>query len=335
MAQIAILGAGTFGTALARMFARTGHSVSLWSNTFSKIEKKDGILYHKNLSEVVLPSTIELTKDIEKACRGKDIVLIAVPSIYVRETVKKIAPYIKPNQLIVDAAKGIEADTLYTMSELIADELKKENAENSVRIVALSGPTHAEEVARDLPTAIVCASKDERAAGIVQDICMNTCMRAYTNPDIKGVELCGAIKNIIALASGISRGIGYGDNARAAIITRGMSEIMRLGRKLGCSDYTFAGLAGIGDLIVTATSIHSRNNRCGELIGKGVPVSEAIEKIGMVVEGINALPAAIAMMEKYDVYMPITQGVYEVVNNGKNPESIGGQLMEGDRKAEF
>ena len=217
------------------------------------------------------------------------------------------------------------------MTELIRDELGRDD----VRLAALSGPTHAEEVAKDLPTTIVSACEDMDTARYVQDIFTTGCMRVYTNPDIKGVELCGALKNIIALASGIATGLGYGDNARAALITRGIVEIARLGLKMGCMLETFSGLAGIGDLIVTATSAHSRNNRCGKLIGEGVPVQEAIRQVGMVVEGINAIPAAMELTRRMDVEMPLTAAVDSVVNGGADPAESVKKLMNRARKAEL
>ncbi len=210
-----------------------------------------------------IPQELQFTKSMEEVCTDKEILLFAVPSVFVRGTAAKARPYMADGQIIVDVAKGVEPDTLYDHDGDPADELSKEGGPKSVRLVALSGPTHAEEVALDLPTTIVSASPDEEAARYVQDVFSNTCMRVYTNPDIKGVELSGAMKNVIALGVGISTGLGYGDNARAALITRGIAEIARLGVAMGCNIHTFAGLAGIGDLIVTATSMHSRNNRAG------------------------------------------------------------------------
>jgi len=203
-----------------------------------------------------------------------------------------------------------------------------------VKVVALSGPTHAEEVARDLPGAIVSACEDLNVAEKVQDVFMNSCLRVYTNTDVKGVELCGAMKNIIALAAGMSAGLGYGDNAKAALITRGLAEIARLGEKLGCARDTFAGLAGMGDLIVTATSMHSRNNRCGYLIGQGYETAAAVKRVGMVVEGINALPAAIAYADKYNVDMPIVRAVDAIVNHNADPRTEVARLMGRDKTAE-
>ncbi len=262
-----------------------------------------------------------------------DLLLFAVPSPYVRETARRAAPYIGPGQLIADAAKGIEAGTLLTMTGVIADELKKAGA-GPARLVALSGPTHAEEVARDMPTTIVSASPDQEAARQVQDLCMNTCMRVYTNPDIRGVELCGAVKNVIALASGISLGLGYGDNTKAAIITRGLAELTRLGCAMGCDRQTFTGLGGIGDLIVTATSIHSRNNRCGQLIGGGLTPEEAVERTGMVVEGLHALPAVLELSRRYKVEMPIVEAVESIIHGGVPPAMAVRELMSRDRKGE-
>lgn len=229
----------------------------------------------------------------------------------------KARHYIPDSQIIVDVAKGIEADTLYTMSEVIRDEIQKDGLHENLKIVALSGPTHAEEVARDLPTTIVSACTDLDVAEKVQDIFMNTCMRVYTNVDVQGVELCGALKNVIALAAGISKGLGYGDNAKAALITRGMAEISRLGVAMGCMEQTFNGLAGIGDLIVTATSEHSRNNRAGQLIGNGCSPSEAVKRVGMVVEGVNALPAVMQLMQRYDIDMPIVTAVMLLLMKGQ------------------
>ena len=224
---------------------------------------------------MIIPSATRFTKSIEDVCKAKDILLFAVPSVFVRSTTKTAAPFIPNGQIIVDVAKGIELDTLFTMTQVIRDELEKAGKQCS--LVALSGPTHAEEVARDIPTMIVSACDDMEVAQKVQDIFMNSCLRVYTNPDVEGVELCGAIKNVIALAAGIAAGLGYGDNTKAALITRGMAEITRLGKAMGCFEQTFSGLAGIGDLIVTATSEHSRNNRCGRLIGQGVKPTDAVK----------------------------------------------------------
>lgn len=334
MAKIGVLGAGTWGIALARMLANSNHNVMVYSALPSEIDELSKNRTHKNLLGMIIPDSIIFTKDIEEVCTNKDILLFAVPSIFVRSTTNKAKEYIKDGQIIVDVAKGIEPGTLFTMSEIIKDELN-DGKHGNVKVVALSGPTHAEEVAKDLPTTIVSAYPDEKVAKEVQDIFFNTCMRVYTNPDIKGVEICGALKNIIALASGISTGLGNGDNAKAALITRGMAEMTRLGLKMGCNQETFAGLAGMGDLIVTATSVHSRNNKCGYLIGQGVKVDDAIKQVGMVVEGINALPAAMELKTKYGVEMPIVEAVNDIIAKGANPKDTVSKLMSRDKKAEL
>ena len=327
--KIGVLGAGTWGMALARMLANDGKDVTVWSAIPAEIDTLDETRRHKNLPGMVIPDQIVFTKEIREACEGQDIVLFAVPSVFVRSTAQKAAPYVAPGQIIVDVAKGIEKDTLLMMSEVISSEIP------GLPVVALSGPTHAEEVARDLPTTIVAAYKDPSVSKIVQDAFTNSVLRVYTNTDVKGVELCGALKNIIALAAGISAGLGYGDNTKAAIITRGLAEMERLGTRLGCLDDTFLGLAGMGDLIVTATSRHSRNNRCGNLIGQGIAPEEAVKQVGMVVEGINALPAAMTLKDLYDVEMPITEAVNAVVNGGADPRDTVRKLMERNTKSEL
>ena len=330
MKKIGVLGAGTWGMALARMLSHSGHAVTVWSAIEKEIDEFSATRRHPNLPGMVIPDEIVFTKDISQVCRGMDILLFAVPSPFVRSTAAKAAPYVTEGQIIVDVAKGIEADTLMTMTQIIADEIKNP----AVKLVALSGPTHAEEVAKDLPTTIVSACEDMTAAEQVQEVFSNTCMRVYTNEDVFGVELCGAMKNIMALASGVALGLGYGDNTKAALITRGMAEITRLGLAMGCKPQTFYGLAGIGDLIVTATSVHSRNNRCGLLLGQGVPPQEAVKQVGMVVEGINALPAAMRLAEKYGVEMPLATAVNAVVNEGADPNEAVAKLMSRDQISE-
>ncbi len=334
MSEIGVLGAGTWGMALARMLCNSGHGVMVWSALEREIDEYSSTRRHPNLPGMVIPDGVRFTKEIREAVTDKDIVLFAVPSVFVRSTAAKAAAFIPEGQIIVDVAKGIEPDTLYTLTEVIADELRRNGRGGNVRLVALSGPTHAEEVARDMPTTIVSAGEDMRAARFVQDVFMNTCMRVYTNPDVKGVELCGALKNIIALAAGMARGLGYGDNTKAALITRGMAEITRLGLAMGCQETTFYGLAGIGDLVVTATSVHSRNNRAGELIGQGMSPEEAVKKVGMVVEGINALPAAMEMADACLVQMPIVSGVNRIIREGADPNKVVRELMEREKKPE-
>ena len=326
--RVGVLGAGTWGTALARMLCISGHEVSLWSALPAEIEELQKTRRHKNLSSMDIPDSLGLTNELQVVCCS-DILLFAVPSVFVRNTAKKVAKFIQPSHIIVNVAKGIESETLMGMSEVISSEIP------GIPVVALSGPTHAEEVAKDLPTTIVAARKDISIAEQVQAAFTNPVMRVYTNTDIKGVELCGAIKNIIALVSGISAGLGYGDNTKAALITRGLAEIERLGIKMGCIQDTFSGLAGMGDLIVTATSKHSRNNRCGYLIGQGYEPTEAVKQVGMVVEGINALPAAIALSEKYEVEMPIVAAVDAIVNHGADPKNAVKELMGRDSKTEL
>ena len=332
---VGILGTGTWGTALARMLAINGHEVTAWSPVAGEANQLTATRRHPNLPGVTIPATITFTDRIEEACRDKHIVLFAVPSVFVRQTAALAGHHIPDGQIIADVAKGIEASSLLMLTEVIRDELAKGRPNGAARLVALSGPTHAEEVARDMPTTIVSASPDLEAAEIVQDIFMNTCMRVYTNEDILGVELCGALKNVIALACGIAGGLGYGDNTRAALITRGMAEITRLGMAMGCQPRTFSSLAGIGDLIVTATSPHSRNNRAGTLIGQGASAKEAAEKVGMVVEGINALPAAVKLAEKYEVDMPIVRAVDAIVAGRVNPADAVDALMQREKKHEF
>ena len=314
MKRIGILGAGTWGMALARMLTVSGNDVLVWSAIEKEIDSLSTTRKHPNLPQMKIPDELRFTKSIEEVCKDKDILLFAVPSVFVRSTAAKARPYVADGQIIVDVAKGVEDKTLMTMSEIIEDELAK--AGRKARVVALSGPTHAEEVARDMPTAIVAASADEDAAKTVQKIFNTPTFRVYTNDDRRGTELGGAIKNVIALAVGIALGLGYGDNAKAALITRGNAELARLGIAMGCKPETFAGLSGMGDLIVTCTSMHSRNLHAGMLIGRGKSVEQAKTEVGQVVEGINALPAACRLAKKYKVEMPIVQAV-EAILDGK------------------
>ena len=300
--KIGVLGAGTWGMALARMLCVSGNDVQVWSALPAEVENLSATRVHPNLPGMKIPEELQFTKSIEEVCTGKDVLLFAVPSVFVRSTTAKARPYIPDGQILVDVAKGMEPETLYTMTEVIADELNKEGGPQNAKLVALSGPTHAEEVALDMPTTIVSACPDEAAAEYVQDVFSNTCMRVYTNADIKGVELSGALKNVIALGVGIS---------------------------------TFAGLAGIGDLIVTATSMHSRNNRAGILIGKGKSPEQAVKEVGMVVEGINALPAAMELAAKYNVEMPIVQTVNAIVKEGMSASDALRTLMDRNRKNEM
>lgn len=321
MAKITVLGTGTWGIALARLLANNSHEVCAWSKIEAELEMLQKTGVHPKLPSVTLPDNIKYEKDLAVACKDAQIIIMAVPSPFVRAVAHEASKYIT-NQIIVDVAKGIEKESCKTLSEVIAEELP------SARIVVLSGPTHAEEVAIDMPTTIVSASKDAFAAQEVQKVFSTKTFRVYTNDDVVGVEMCGALKNIIALATGISEGLGFGDNAKAAIITRGVAEIKRLGSRMGCNESTFAGLAGIGDLVVTCTSKHSRNNKAGILLGKGYSANKAIEEVGMVVEGINALPAAIELSKKYSIELPIISAVNGIVEGNILPTDAIKILMQ-------
>ena len=330
MSNISVLGAGTWGIALATALATNGHNVTVWSAIAEEIHLLSQIRTHKNLPGMRVPPQVNFTLDIGSACEGSDLVVFAVPSVFVAETARKAAEYIHDGTVIADVAKGLEEGTHMTLTEVIDREV----GAGRTRLVALSGPTHAEEVALRLPTTIVAASRDEEAAKFVQNVFSNDFIRVYTNDDIKGIELSGALKNIIALAAGISNGLGYGDNAKAAIVTRGIAEITRLGVRMGCKFETFSGLAGIGDLVVTCTSQHSRNNRAGYLIGKGYSAKEAVAQVGMVVEGLNALPAAIDLSRSVGVELPICEAVYNVVTGMIPVSEILPHLMERKLKSE-
>lgn len=322
MKQIAILGSGTWGTALALTLLKNGHMPTLWSPFSAELEAIRESHRHPHLADSIIPDDVILEADIAAALKDKDMVVFAVPSVFVRTTAEKAKAYIPSGTLIVDVAKGIEEHTLLTMTEILADVLGEDK-----RYVALSGPTHAEEVAVDIPTAIVAASKDMEAAREVQATFMHATFRVYVNEDIYGVELCGALKNVVSLAAGISHGLGNGDNTIAAIITRGMAEIARLGVAMGCKTETFYGLAGIGDLVVTCYSHHSRNHACGKLIGEGVALSDALAQVGMVVEGINTLPAACALAERHGVELPIMFAVRDCVSGVISPREAMLSLM--------
>ncbi len=328
MNKITILGSGTWGVALANLLVNNKHQVTVWSKFKEEIDEINKTKTHKNLKGVAIDESIFFTNDLNCVVDA-DIIIFATPSIFIRDTAVLIKDLINKNQIFVTVAKGIEKDTLYFTSDIILDVL------GDVNVVALSGPTHAEEVAIGLPTLIVAACENLKIAQSIQEVFSNGFFRVYTNTDIHGVELCGALKNIIALAGGISDGVGYGDNAKAAIITRGLYEITKLGLAMGSEVKTFAGLTGIGDIVVTATSKHSRNNKAGYLIGKGYSVEDAKKEVGMVVEGINALQGAIALKNKYNVELPIIEAVYQVIFENKDVKESVISLFNRSQKSEL
>lgn len=328
--KIGILGIGSWGTALGVLLSKKGQEVEMWGR--DKVHIEDMIINRENkkyLPNIDLPENMSLSYDLEQAIYGKDIILLAIPTHGVRETLKLSRPYINDRQIIVNVAKGIENGTLMRISEIV-EEILPEN-EYSM----LSGPSHAEEVAIELPTTVVSASKSKRVAEIIQDVFMTPNFRVYTNPDIIGVELGGALKNIIALSAGISDGLKYGDNSKAALMTRGIFEISRLGEKMGARATTFSGLSGIGDLIVTCTSMHSRNRRAGILIGEGKSVEEAIREIGMVVEGIKTTKSTYELAKNNNIDMPITNELYRVLYGEKDVKYSVMNLMGRDKKHEM
>lgn len=333
-ARVGVLGSGAWGLALARLFSLEGHDVVVWSESEQTVERlrKTHVIPLTNDPE--LPAEVALTTSVEEACAEKDVVVFVTSSRFVRGMAAQAASYVRPDTVLVCATKGLEEGTLDTMTEVIAGEVAKARPDVTPVTVALSGPSHAEEVAFDMPTAIVAASHDERAALLVQELFSGDVLRVYTSEDVHGVELCGAIKNVIALACGIARGLGFGDNSSAALITRGLAEIRRLGTALGCDQETFFGLACTGDLVVTAGSLHSRNLRCGKLIGSGVPVDEAVAQIGAVVEGLNALPAVLELSAHCNVEMPICEMVGMVVSGRIAPEEATSLLMNRELKPE-
>lgn len=330
MSDISFIGGGSFGTALSIMLAKKGYEINLWARNEDVVNdinvKRENIKY---LPHVVIPVNVSASTNLEEAISDSKIIVIAVPSHAVREISRKIKSYISDDTIIVNIAKGIEEDSLKRLSVVIEEEIPKNP------VVVLSGPSHAEEVALDIPTTVVVTSKNIEVAKKIQDKFMTNKFRIYTNEDIIGVEICGAVKNIIALAAGISDGIGYGDNTKAALMTRGMSEITRIGLRLGARQETFAGLAGIGDLIVTCTSMHSRNRRAGILIGKGYTLEKACSEIGMVVEGIKACKAFYNLKERLAVSMPITDILYKVLFEGMDPKYGVYELMSRDKKDEM
>ncbi len=333
--KITILGAGTWGAALAALLSKNGYEVTVWSPIEREVEALRRDAVHPNLAGISLPENISYTTDMEKACRGGGTVIFVTPSQFIRSTAELAVPHIENGAVIVSAAKGIEKGTLLTMTELIEDEISKSDRKLNYKIAALSGPTHAEEVAAGLPTSIVAASENEAVALQIAEVFKNSCLRVYTNTDVLGVEISGALKNVIALAAGINRGMGFGDNAGAMLMTRGIAEISRLGLAMGCKRRTFMGLAGIGDLIVTCTSRHSRNNRCGEMLGRGMSYKEAEAEIGMVIEGYHALDAAMELKNKYQVELPIMEAVYSIIKLGEKPQSAMQRLMNRDIKSEL
>lgn len=329
MSKVAFLGGGSFGTALAVLLAKKGEQCTIWCHSQSSVDEINNKRKNERyLKGIHIPENIIAYSELKQAVQGADIIVLSVPSKAIREVSRKVAPMLQGHEIVVTVAKGIEKHTLKRMSEIIAEEIENHP------IVVLSGPSHAEEVARDIPTTVTAASDDMDAARKIQKLFSNHTFRVYTNSDLIGVEIGGAFKNIIALAAGISDGIGYGDNTKAALMTRGMSEIIRVGTKLLGRPETFYGLTGMGDLIVTCTSMHSRNRRAGILIGSGMTTEEAVKEIGMVVEGIEAVKAFYELKCKIDVDMPITSALYEVLFVGENPKDKVTELMARSHKEE-
>lgn len=326
--KISVLGAGSWGTAIAIHLERLGHQITLWMRDKNQFDEIVSTRHNKKYLDVDIPQKIYITTNFEKAIEDSSIVVIAVPSHAVRDVSKKLKDVIGKTSIVVNLAKGIETSTLKRMSEVIKEYISND-------VVVLSGPSHAEEVVRQIPTACVLASSNVKSCEIVQDAFMDENFRLYINKDVVGVELGGALKNIIALGAGISDGLGFGDNTKAALITRGLAEISRLGVALGSDPLTFLGLAGVGDLIVTCTSMFSRNRRAGIFIGKGKSLEETLKEIGMVVEGVNTTKSAYKLSQIHKIEMPITKEIYSILFEGKNPYKAVYSLMTRDKKYEL
>lgn len=329
MANVGVMGAGSWGTALALLLHKNGHRVTVWSISQEEVDMLAGEREHKTkLPGVRIPEDMEFTTDMEAGIKNKDFLVLAVPSPFTRSTARNMKPYVADGQIIVDVAKGIEETTLMTLSQQIEEEIPQAD------VAVLSGPSHAEEVGRGLPTAVVIGAKSKKTASYLQEMFMNDVFRVYISPDRLGMELGGSLKNVIALAAGIADGMGYGDNTKAALITRGIAEIARLGVKMGGATESFTGLTGIGDLIVTCASVHSRNRKAGYLMGQGKTMQEAMDEVKMVVEGVYSTKAAVKLGEKYDVSLPIINKVNEILFEGEDPKEAVNALMLRDSKTE-
>ncbi len=328
MANISIIGSGTWGMALSLLLYKKGHTVKVWSAIKEEVDMLREKREHKNLPGVPIPEDMEITGDLEACIKGADLMVLSVPSVFTRATAKRMAPFVENGQIIVNVAKGIEEESLMTLSEQIEEEIPCAN------VAVLSGPSHAEEVGRGIPTTCVVGARDKKTAEYIQNIFMCNVFRVYTSPDIMGIELGGSLKNVIALAAGVADGLGYGDNTRAALITRGMAEITRLALKMGARMETMYGLSGVGDLIVTCASMHSRNRRAGILIGQGKTMDEAMKEVQMVVEGVYSAKAAARLADKYGVQMPITKEINKVLFEGKKASDAVEDLMLRDKGIE-
>ena len=329
MAKVGVIGAGSWGTALSVLLHSNGHEVEIWSISQPEVDMLNAEHEHKDkLPGVKIAEDIRITTDLEGTVKGKDLLVLAVPSPAVRSTSANMKPFVSAGQIVVDVAKGIEESTLMTMTDIIEQEIPQAD------VAVLSGPSHAEEVGRRLPTTCVVGAKTKKTAEYLQSMFISPVFRVYTSPDILGIELGGSLKNVIALAAGIADGLGYGDNTKAALITRGIAEIARLGVKMGGKIETFTGLTGIGDLIVTCASVHSRNRKAGYLIGKGMSMQEAMDEVKMVVEGVYSAKAAAKLAEKYDVPMPIVNEVNAVLFEGKSPAEAVNDLMQRESCSE-
>jgi len=333
MEKVSIIGAGSWGTALAFVLAENGHDSLIWTR---RAEQADEInSQHTNnqyLPQVNLPENLNSTSELQTAVQHAKTIVLAVPTVAMRETCRRIQESLTEPAVFVHVSKGIDPNTLKRISEIIADEIDEELRE---AIVVLSGPSHAEEVVLRHPTTVAAASSNMEAAEQVQDLFMSNYFRVYTNKDVIGVELGGALKNVIALAAGISDGLGYGDNAKAALITRGLAEITRLGVKMGADQQTFSGLTGLGDLVVTCTSVHSRNWRAGNLLGKGQTLERVTEEMGMVIEGVRTTKAAYQLAEQFGANMPLTEALYSILFGNIPPKQAVDELMNRGKKQEI
>ncbi len=332
MAKISVIGSGGWGIALTILLYKNGHDLTIWS--FDKREAEELKTTRENktkLPNILLPEDIKVTDNLKEAVDNKDVLILAVPSKAIRSVSKSLKDIIKDNQIIVNVAKGLEEDTLKTMTDIIEEELKGKNPQ----VAVLSGPSHAEEVGKGIPTTCVVSAHNKELTLYLQNIFMNPSFRVYTSPDMLGVEIGGALKNVIALAAGIADGLNYGDNTKAALITRGIKEISLLGVAMGGEQSTFYGLTGLGDLIVTCASMHSRNRRAGILLGQGKTLDEAIKEVNMVVEGVYSAKSALMAAKKYNVEIPIIEQVNAVLFENKNAAEAVNELMIRDKKLEI